>query len=474
MNNFPAIDALLAAATPLPQPVERTRLRLRLNLAAEQVAQALNTDTATLAAWESGATEPKGLPRTAYAYFLTRAQVVAQTDPAADPTSDSMPQPAPCVLCGEPATQQVLGYPQHLTSADCAAAARPAPPATPATRHPPRKPAQHPTPRPRVASSLGHTDALQHTISQTVAAALAAHDGDAKQATQALAARAIPDAMHLLNTSRVGGRYDIVHHPALPEMLRKPSLRAPDLIWEARLNWRRTDPPDHARAVSALDINGAYLSAFKTHLPLGQLHPTPPGPHDRRRAGIHLITPPNWEHDAYLPNPMGNRLEPGPVWITEPTLRLLLRISGPKHGLCEPPTIHESYTSGSTENLLEKLRTALRDVRARALNENDPVTLEYVKTMYAKFVSTLGESTYNKELCRPDWMHIIHAQAFANLWGKAYLAHTAGLTLVQVCGTDELHVQGEWESVFKEGRDLNQVKLKEIYESDLLYPKAYW
>ena len=100
------------------------------------------------------------------------------------------------------------------------------------------------------------------------------------------------------------------------------------------------------------------MSALKTHLPLGQLEHTTGDHHDRRRAGLHLITPPVWDHGAYLPDPIGNRDEPGPLWVTEPTLRLLLRVSGPKYGLCDPPEIHESWTSGATEGLLEKFRIA--------------------------------------------------------------------------------------------------------------------
>lgn len=83
--------------------------------------------------------------------------------------------------------------------------------------------------------------------------------------------------------------------------------------------------------------------------------------------------------------------------MTEPTLRLLLRLSGPKHGLCEPPEIHESFTSGATEGLLEKFRIALKDARDRAIVADDEVTLEYVKAMHSKFVSTMGESNFNRE-----------------------------------------------------------------------------
>ncbi|NDZ79555.1 acyltransferase [Streptomyces sp. SID10853] len=60
-------------------------------------------------------------------------------------------------------------------------------------------------------------------------------------------------------------------------------------------------------------------------------------------------------------------------------------------------------------------------------------------------------------------MHIIRSQAFANLWLKAHRAHTSGLTVVQVSGTDELRVAGDWQTVFPEGRDLTQVKAKTLY-----------
>ncbi|MFG3285296.1 multiprotein-bridging factor 1 family protein [Streptomyces sp. NPDC048111] len=473
MNLHPAIDALLAAHTPLPAPCERARARNTLGISLEQLAHAIGTSTSALQAWEEGLAEPDGHPRDAYAHFLLRAYTVVDYR-----TRTATPTPAPdatlkaalCVLCGKPATDQVAGYPQHLTATECAQTNGPVQPApTPATR---RQEPAHSIPSARRPNPPPPARTGQDPIRDAVTAAMTTHDGDPQKATAALTANAIPDAMRLLNTLRVGGRYDIVHHPALPDMLRKPSPHTPDLIWEARLNWQRPTAPRQTGPVAILDMNGAYLSALKTHLPLGQLQPTRPQPHDARRAGVHLITPPVWEHDSHLPNPLGPRAESGPLWITEPTLRLLLRLSGPRHALCEPPVIHESYTSGSTENLLEKFRTTLRDARARALDEDDAVTLDYVKALYSKFVATLGESTYNRDLRRPDWMHIIRAQAFANLWSKAYKAHTAGLTLLRVCGTDELHLQGDWRQVLPEGRDLNQVKLKDTHHVAALYPQA--
>ncbi|WP_327592014.1 helix-turn-helix transcriptional regulator [Streptomyces chartreusis] len=485
MTDFGAIDALLAGAkkeVPLPSAEERRTLREELNLSRAQLAQALGVSPSTVGGWESGR-DPSGEVREKYAYFLegARGKLAAeaaeetsaedsassesnsqgdapadagQAEDSGDDDVDVLTAPQPCVLCGEPARHQVAGFPQHLDPAECGFA-------------------EAAQPEPQLQSEQGvrvvpvgrrlQTADTPDLIGTAVASALAEHSGDVESATEALVKRAIPDAMALLDHSRMGGRYDVVAHPWMPDVLRKQSSRGADQIWEARPKWSRSELPAGKHEITALDVNGAYLSALKTHLPLGQLEHSTGNHHDRRRAGIHLITPPDWEHDAYLPNPIGSRDEPGPLWVTESTLRLLLRISGPKYGLCDPPEIHESWTSGATEGLLEKFRIALKDARDRAIADNDDVTLEYVKAMYSKFVSTMGESNYNRELYRPDWMHLIRSQAFANLWWKAHRAYDEGLMVVRAMGTDELHVIGDWRAVFAEGRGVTEVKVKDVY-----------
>jgi len=515
MTDFEAIDALLARArkeVPLPSAEERRALREALNLSRAQLAQALNVSPSTVGGWESGR-DPSGEVREKYAYFLegARTKLAAEAteaaedapaeeseDAAAEDSEDDVPAdaeqsvgqdddvdvlvaPRPCVLCGQPARHQVAGFPQHLDPAECGTA-EPAHAAEPARPEKPEKP-EEPAPRrePRRPTPAGgqgqpargvkvvpvgrrlQTADTPGLIGSAVAVALAEHAGDVDAAAKALVKRAIPDAMALLDDTRKGGRYDIVAHPWLPDILRKQTSRGADQVWEARPKWARPELPGGEHEVTALDVNGAYLSALKTHLPIGQLEHSTGNDHDRRRAGVHLITPPAWDHDAYLPNPTGSRDEPGPLWVTEPTLRLLLRVSGPKYGLCDPPEIHESWTSGATEGLLEKFRVALKDARDRAIAEDDEVTLEYVKAMYSKFVSTLGESNYNRELYRTDWMHLIRSQAFANLWWKAHRAYDEGLMVVRAMGTDELHVIGDWRAVFPEGRGVAEVKLKDVY-----------
>ncbi|MEU5052060.1 helix-turn-helix transcriptional regulator [Streptomyces sp. NPDC021096] len=480
MSDFDAIDSLLKGVGPqatLPAPGIRQELREQARLSKAQVARALGVSPSTVTAWESGR-DPAGETRTKYAYLLDglAAKLTTHTAPVAPPTAEPdaaqppataptpgqdadgdeeevLATPEPCVLCGHPAATQVAGFAQHLHPADCQTTAATGKPTATATAHTTRT----------TRRAFQQPPAPEDLIGQAVQAALAQHQGDMETATATLLKRAIPDAMRLLDETRKGARYDVIAHPWIPDILKKQTSRGADQIWEARPKWTRPELPPGHHQVTALDINGAYLSALKTHLPLGQLEHSTGLTHDRRRAGVHLITPPPWEHEAVLPNPIGQRDEPGPLWVTEPTLRLLLRLSGPKYGLCAPPQIHESYTSGATENLLEKFRIALKDARDTAIEQGDEVTLEYVKAMYSKFVSTMGESNYNRELYRPDWMHIIRSQAFANLWLKALKAHDEGLTVVRAMGTDELHVIGDWRSVFPEGRGVTEVKVKDTY-----------
>ena len=304
---------------------------------------------------------------------------------------------------------------------------------------------------------------LRETIAGVVEQELTKAGGDADAAAGALVKRAIPDVMGLFARTRAQARYEYTAYPALPEILRKPSRSDPDLIWEARPSWRHPGfrrHPDGELVVTALDVNAAYLSAMKTWLPIGKLTHSAGGEHDRKRAGVHLVTPGVWDH-PHLPSPMGDREEEGPVWVTEPTLRLLLRLSGPKHRLIEAPVIHESWTSSATETFLDSLRQLLAAARADALEDGDDVSAAYIKAMYSKFVSTLGESSHNREIVRPDWMHLIRSQAFANLWGRAHKAHQAGLTVISALGTDELHLAGgDWRRTWTEGRGLGEMKVK--------------
>ncbi|MFJ4717450.1 acyltransferase [Streptomyces sp. NPDC088785] len=425
------------------------------------------------------------------------------TASAAVPRSEALS--GPCVLCGQPATDAVEGMWQHLTSEECAEAAppatapevgpqeaelapvdapqapveqsaapeapEPAPDAAPAPdAEAPAEAAPLVADRRRPAPAVDRSGAyassyLVDRITARVQDVLNDHQGDVEVAEAALIKRAIPDVMDLFERSRVGGRYAHSKFPPTDEILKKKSQKGSDAIWEGRPKWRSKTVAAAIKSgaqyeVTGLDMNAAYLSAFKCWLPVGKLVEDESGAFDRKRSGVYLITPADWEHED-LPSPMGARQQPGPVWVPDPLLRTLLYCA--EQGLCEAPVIHRAMLSGATESLLEKLRRALAESRSNAIAENDEIALTYVKSMYSKFVSTIGESSANTDIRRPDWMHIIRSKAFTNLWLKAYKAHTAGLTVVEMSGTDELHVSGNWQPVFPEGRALNQVKAKTTY-----------
>ncbi|MEU6975483.1 acyltransferase [Streptomyces sp. NPDC046371] len=427
----------------------------------------------------------------------------APAPPGTEP--EETPQ-QPCVLCGQPATLELDGFPQHLTAEECAAAVaaaagavsppdpRPAPaapaadreqpvgaapepfPTVPATATPAAEPAAPepvppvgptaPVPARPVRSAPGYASGtLVEQITDRVHEVLASCSGEVDMAQAELVKAAIPDVMTLLKASRVGGRYEHSEFPPTAEILRKKSQKGADDIWEGRPKWRNPELFAAAKKgerieVTALDMNAAYLSALKCWLPIGQLREDTSGVHDPKKAGVHLVTPPDWHHDD-LPSPLGARMEPGELWVSESTLRLLLDCT--RQGLADAPVIHRSLVSGASEALLEKLRRALAETRKSALANGDELTVAYVKAMYSKFVSTIGESSANREIRRPDWMHIIRSKAFANLWMKAHKAYKAGLQVVEISGTDELHIAGDWRTVFPEGRELNQVKEKQTY-----------
>lgn len=515
-------EARLAKA--MPPPEERLRLREAAHLTRAQVAEAVGVARGTVLAWESGKSDPTPPGRLPYLRLLEGLAELhpAPVDPADNPVGAlfndqpygpaSVPaaaptpavavpaaltgletlrgpdgravegDPGPCVRCGVETTYQSTdGRPLHsgamcqpAASAPAAPAANaPSPaPAAPASASAPAAPVRvSPVPAPvptrpqRRSKSAERAQAdLLEVIRDAVREEAERAGGDEEAAGAALEKRAVPDVMDLFAETRATARYEYTAYPTLPDILHKPTKKRPDEIWEARPRFRH--PGYSMRAaradikVTALDTNAAYLSSMKCWLPIGRLeHTTGSDGVGPKRSGVHLITPAPWTHPD-LPDPIGDRDEPGALWVTDATLRLLLRLSGPKYGLTQAPEIHESWTSGATENFLDALRKVLSAAREEALTTQDALLELYVKSMYSKFVSTMGESDTNRAIYRPDWMHIVRAQAHANLWSKAYKAHGAGLGIVAMLGTDELHVTGDPWSAFTEGRALSQMKIK--------------
>ncbi|MGW6290145.1 helix-turn-helix transcriptional regulator [Streptomyces sp. NPDC055107] len=499
-------EARLAAA--MPPPAERLRLREAAGFSRAHIAATVGVGRQTIANWETGVSDPTPPARYPYLRILKGLADIypapttapSPSDPVAalfteEPTRPAPPVPAaftgletlrgpdgraiegdpgPCVRCGVETTYQSTdGRPLH-SGAMCQpttppaqpAAVPPAPVPAPAASVPVSPVAARVPTRPqRRSKSTERAEAdLMGLIRGAVEQEAERAGGDEDAALKALIGRAIPDVMHLFNETRATARYEYTAYPALPDILHKPSKKDPDQIWEARPAYNNPAfslrAPNADLRVTALDVNAAYLSALKVWLPIGKLeHSTGTDGVGPKRSGVHLITPAEWTH-PHLPDPLGDREEPGALWITDATLRLLLRLSGPKWGLTGAPTVHESWTSGATENFLDALRKLLVAARSEAIAAGDRLTLEYVKAMYSKFVSTMGESQHNREMTRPDWMHNIHSQAYALHCGRAYKAHQAGLDVVALKHTDELHVIGDWRQVFTEGRGVSELKIK--------------
>ncbi|WUS98772.1 helix-turn-helix domain-containing protein [Streptomyces sp. NBC_00708] len=87
-----------AAAPPLPSPKERRRLREARSLTEEQVAAAIGVTRATVRAWETGRTSPRGRKREAYARLIGTATTdaaapVPGTSSAPENPSNTTPRP---------------------------------------------------------------------------------------------------------------------------------------------------------------------------------------------------------------------------------------------------------------------------------------------------------------------------------------------------------------------------------------------
>ncbi|MER5738183.1 helix-turn-helix domain-containing protein [Streptomyces sp. NPDC002262] len=85
-------DTAPPSAAALPAPKERRRLREALSLSEEQVAEAMGVTKATVRAWETGRSAPRGRKREAYARLLGGVADAPAEAPAGTPAG---PTPAP-------------------------------------------------------------------------------------------------------------------------------------------------------------------------------------------------------------------------------------------------------------------------------------------------------------------------------------------------------------------------------------------
>ncbi|MDV5147857.1 sigma factor-like helix-turn-helix DNA-binding protein [Streptomyces sp. SBC-4] len=106
-----------ASSATLPTPKERRRLREALALSEEQVAEAMGVTKATVKAWETGRSAPRGRKREAYAKLLCAAEV-AETARAPEHTP-----PAPTPMSTPTSTPTYTATPMALPSASASPSA---------------------------------------------------------------------------------------------------------------------------------------------------------------------------------------------------------------------------------------------------------------------------------------------------------------------------------------------------------------
>ncbi|MEU3691649.1 helix-turn-helix domain-containing protein [Streptomyces narbonensis] len=127
-----------ASFVTLPTPKERRRLREALALSEEQVAEAMGVTKATVKAWETGRSAPRGRKREAYAKLLGAAES-AEAQGAGSAEAQAAKKPAAPAAAGPAAAEPV---PTKPASAE-PVAAEPVP----------TKPAARPMPVPQTAPS---------------------------------------------------------------------------------------------------------------------------------------------------------------------------------------------------------------------------------------------------------------------------------------------------------------------------------
>ncbi|NUK18475.1 helix-turn-helix transcriptional regulator [Streptomyces lunaelactis] len=107
------------SGTPLPSPKERRRLREANSLTEEQVATAVGVTRATLRAWETGRTNPRGHRRDVYAQLLAGFEAEEREEasataaaPAAEPAEpEARPAPAAEAPAAPPTAEPIPAAP---------------------------------------------------------------------------------------------------------------------------------------------------------------------------------------------------------------------------------------------------------------------------------------------------------------------------------------------------------------------------
>jgi len=164
----------------------------------------------------------------------------------------------------------------------------------------------------------------------------------------------------------------------------------------------------------------------------------------QNRPGYYLVTiPAMWNYAGVLPHPAG-RYTPGDrVWVTHPTLDLLVYCAE-ELGIMDVPAVHETWTADGTRVLRSWAATLAQAVKAshalKLANPDDAIVFDTVKAVY-KMARGMLEVPQSR-VYRPDWAHAIIAQARTNLWRKIWAEGAGGRPATKT--SPAVRASGRW------------------------------
>lgn len=385
-----------APAAPLPSPKECRRLREARALSEQQVATAVGVTPATVRAWETGRTSPRGRRRAAYARLLgcaeqrpapprpveaTGSSQMSPTEPGTCPTTSARPDPDPEQ---EPYDQEP--YDLEPVVPEAAARHAPAPDALAPASPGPESPGPEPLgPEPLVQSLVPESPVPDDTGPET-----AATDAPAPALRPVLAAEEAYDALY----SRTAP--GLTRQMFLLTGRRKLSLEAVEHAF--RIAWQRwpdvardRDPAGWVRAVSYEYAMSPWHRLRRAHR---RADPPPEDPARRALLDALLVLPPSYR-------------------------RTLLLHDGVGLGLPETAAETESSTPAAASRLLN----ARAAVAERLPGPSQPPASAAPAEGFAPLHARLGALALAEEVPAPPPAPAVRAgsERIARLWTRAAL-----------------------------------------------------
>jgi hypothetical protein len=183
---------------------------------------------------------------------------------------------------------------------------------------------------------------------------------------------------------------------------------------EVAIRWHSDRDFDALPYRHTYDVNMQFLSAaINAELAFDGLHHEIVTKFDGR-AGYWQITVPPW-NETRLPHPTGHHTVGNRVWVTAPTVNLLLEIAE-KYGMIGDVEIHQAWVSNKTGRLLRWWGEILRDGIVMSESELHEGARELLKDMLkATYKQAIGMLTNERSrVDRRDWNHTLVGTARAN------------------------------------------------------------